>query len=82
MRNNIKQLYHSSSIIPGINVAEAVVWATMVTMLATINFTKARDSEGREITPKVEHVGEGLVRYAHIAFVAMEALELRKPQLD
>jgi len=46
----------------GINVAEATVWATMVTTLATINFTKARDSEGREITPKVEHVGEGLVR--------------------
>jgi len=75
-------MIRAESIIIGINVAEAVIWATMVTMLATINFTKARDSEGREITPKVEHVGEGLVRYAHIAFVAMEALELRKPQLE
>jgi len=57
-------MIRADSIIIGINVAEAVVWATMVTMLATINFTKARDSEGHEITPKVEHVGEGLVRYA------------------
>lgn len=48
----------------GIHFAEATVWTIIATMLATITFTKARDSEGREITPKVEHVGDGLVRWA------------------
>lgn len=55
------------------NFAEATVWTTMATMLATVNFAKARDSEGREITPKVEHVGDGLVRYALAAFVQIRS---------
>lgn len=46
----------------GINFAEAAVWYTIATLLATVKFTKARDFGGHEILPKIDHVGDGLVR--------------------
>jgi len=53
---------NSSRICPGRHLAEASVWIVMVTMLATMNITKAVDANGKEIIPDVE-LTPGLTRY-------------------
>jgi hypothetical protein len=44
--------------------ADAVVWMTIATLLATVHFSKAKDELGNEITPAPEYFGGGIVRYA------------------
>ncbi|KAI0029194.1 cytochrome P450 [Vararia minispora EC-137] len=40
---------------PGTNLADATVWLEIAMSLAVLNFSKARDADGREITPKGEY---------------------------
>jgi len=50
-----------SRICPGRHLAEASVWIVMVTMLATLNISRAIGDDGKEIIPDVE-LTPGLTR--------------------
>ncbi|PVH80134.1 cytochrome P450 [Cadophora sp. DSE1049] len=50
----IGQFGFGRRICPGRHLAEASVWIVMVTMLATMNITKAVDTNGKELIPDVE----------------------------
>jgi len=42
---------------PGQHIADAMLWITMATVLATSTISKARDENGAEITPVLEYTG-------------------------
>ncbi|KAF8336876.1 cytochrome P450, partial [Cantharellus anzutake] len=46
---------------PGIHFADSMLWFTIVTLLATTRILPAKDSDGKDILPRVEYTG-GLVR--------------------
>lgn len=48
-------------ICPGMQFADAIVWMTITSLLATVHFSKARDELGNEITPVPEY-SDGLIR--------------------
>ncbi|KIJ07216.1 hypothetical protein PAXINDRAFT_90779, partial [Paxillus involutus ATCC 200175] len=49
-------------ICPGRHAADASVWSAIATMLATLEFTLAKDAEGKDITPEPKYVN-GLARH-------------------
>jgi len=48
-------------ICPGLHIAQATIWITIVSILSTFNIKKQRDSEGEEITPPLEFT-TGIIR--------------------
>ncbi|KAF9506705.1 hypothetical protein BS47DRAFT_1385443 [Hydnum rufescens UP504] len=52
---------YGKRICPGLHFADAIVWMTITSLLATVHFSKVRDELGNEITPVPEYSG-GLVR--------------------
>jgi cytochrome P450 len=58
----VSQFGFGRRICPGRHLAEASVWFVVVTMLATLDISKALGPDGREITPNVE-LTPGLTRY-------------------
>ena len=60
-----RQIYCRCSI--GMHFADAVIWMTITSLLATIHFSKAKDASGNEITPVPKYFEGGVVRWAHIS---------------
>lgn len=48
---------------PGRYVADANIFITVVTLLATLDIVRINDSEGNEIMPKVDVVSGGVMSY-------------------
>ncbi|THU98740.1 cytochrome P450, partial [Dendrothele bispora CBS 962.96] len=47
---------------PGMYFADAGIWLVVASLVASVNIAKARDEQGREITPEMEF-GTGIVRH-------------------
>lgn len=55
-------VFHFHSRCPGRHFADQSVWLAAATLVATIDISKTRDSQGNEITPEATFVN-GFVRY-------------------
>jgi len=53
---------------PGQYIADAMLWMTMATVLATSTMSKARDENGVEITPALEYTGGTLSEPVHFPY--------------